>query len=158
MGNLVRGDLWGMCASAPQASLHTDAFKLSLPFLEAPRAVFRAQRHNLHARPLKKLWGSALGVGFSLRSAWTEGLLQVLGGGTWEQDATLCQEAGTLPKEVQGYMAQGLCTSARAHHAHPPQPCFGSAAEALGGSGRPKAVTQIASNQKAGRTETKPKQ
>lgn len=54
----------GMSASVPQASLHTDAFKLSLPFLEAPQALFGAQRHNLHARPLKKLWGSAMEVGF----------------------------------------------------------------------------------------------
>lgn len=52
-----------------------------------------------------------------------DGGLAAPGTGTWEQDATLCQEAGTLAKEAQVCMAQELCTPARAHSARSPQPC-----------------------------------
>lgn len=37
-----------------------------------------------------------------------------------------------------GLIAQALCTSARAHGAHPPHPCFSSSAEVPGGSGQRK--------------------
>lgn len=112
-----------MCASAPQASLHTDAFKQSLPFLEAPEALFRAQRHKLHARMIENLRGSALGMGFRHPDPQhlDGGLTAAFGGGRLGVGCNPVPGGWIPVKGGPGLSGSGPCTPVCAYHAHHPR-------------------------------------
>lgn len=115
----------GACVSLPprQASLHTDAFKQSVPFLEAPQALFRARRHKLHARILEKLRGSALGMGFRHPDPQhLDGRVTAAFGGGRLGVGRNPVPGGWIPAEgAPGLSSPGLCTPVHAYHAHHPR-------------------------------------